>query len=105
MLVAGLMLLAGCSQAAAIAPVSGGREALVRFAGNDVLVAQQVAVLEAPVCAQAGEVVTCSGSTVDGQEIKVAAPAGDPATMTVTVGSRTLYDGPVQAVVDKAGRP
>lgn len=95
----------GCSQAAALAPVSGGREALVRFAGNDVLVGRGVAILRAPVCIQDTVGVACTGTTTDGQPITVEGPPGDPARMVVTVGATTLYDGPVQDVIDRSGRP
>lgn len=94
-----------CSQAAALAPVSGGRAALVRFAGNDVLVTKGVAILSAPVCAQDTSGVACTGTALDGQPIRVVCPPGDPARMVVTIGGTTLYDGPVQDVIDGSGRP
>jgi hypothetical protein len=94
---------AGCSQVAAVAPVGGTREAEVRFAGNDVLVEQGVAILTAPVCASESGTVTCTGAAVDGTVITVSAASGGP--MRVQVGDRTLYDGPVQTVLEKAGRP
>jgi hypothetical protein len=97
------LVTAGCSQVAAVAPVGGTREAEVRFAGNDVLVAQGVAIMAAPVCTSAGETVTCTGSTTDGATITVSAPPGE--RMTVTVGPRTLYDGAYRAVLEAAGRP
>lgn len=100
-----LVAASACSQAAALAPVSGGREALVRFAGNDVLVGRGVAILRAPVCTQDTAGVTCTGTTTDGQPIRVQGPPGDPARMVVTVGAATLYDGPVQDVIDRSGRP
>ena len=100
-----LVAAAGCSQVDALAPVGGGREALVRFAGNDVLVTKGVAIRTAPVCRYDAGAVTCEGSTLDGLPIRVTAPPGDPARMTVTVGSRTLYDGGVQEIVDASGRP
>ncbi|MCF7552392.1 hypothetical protein [Pseudonocardia sp. WMMC193] len=97
------LVTAGCSQVAAVAPVGGTREALVRFAGNDVLVAQGVSILAAPVCTADAGAVTCAGTATDGTAITVSAPADGP--MTVRVGDRVLYDGPVQTVIDEAGRP
>ena len=105
LLVLVMLTASACSQAAALAPVSGGREALVRFAGNDVLVGKGVAILRAPVCTQGPAGVTCTGTTADAQPITVTGPPGDPARMVVTVGATTLYDGPVQDVIDSSGRP
>lgn len=47
------VLLAGCSQIAAIAPVGGSHLAEVRYAAIDLLVDAEVEILTAPVCAQA----------------------------------------------------
>ncbi len=98
-------LLAGCSQAAAIAPVGGDRQATIRFAGNDVLAEQAVAVLVSPTCTQDASGVTCTGRTVPGETIRFVCPPGNPALLTVTVADRRLYSGPVQDVIDRAGRP
>lgn len=86
-------LLAGCSQVAALAPVGGDDVAKVRFAAIDVLVAQGVEIFDAPFCTLDGEAITCTGSTVDGEDVAVASSSSDDATLTVTVGSDTLYDG------------
>lgn len=104
-LLAALLLASSCSQAAALAPVGGGREALVRFAGNDVLVEGRVSVLRAPACTQDATGVVCTGSTVEGQPIRFAGPPGEPATLVVTVGTQQLYSGSAQDVVDRSGRP
>lgn len=97
------LALTGCSQVAAIAPVGGSHLAEVRFAGNDVLVAQQVQIRTAPVCAETGDkTVTCDGDTVDGDPIRVMSPGSSPDRLTVTVGSRSLYDGLLQDVLEKA---
>jgi hypothetical protein len=99
------LVLVGCSQAAAIAPVGGNRLTLVRFAALDVLVANGVALLDAPVCTQSGKDVTCSGDTVDHQPVVVASPDSDRTNMTVTVGGSVVYSGSVQDILDKAARP
>jgi hypothetical protein len=105
-LVVGALALAGCSQVAAIAPVGGGRAAEVRFAVNDVLVAEGVDVLTAPVCeTSAGGDIDCVGEAVGGADIVATAPAGDPAQLTVSVGPAQLYSGGVQDVLDRAARP
>ena len=103
-LVAGV-LLAGCSQIAAIAPVGGSHLAEVRYAAIDVLVAAEVDILTAPVCAQApsGE-VSCQGETTDGTKIAVDSPADDHTVLTVTVGDDELYSGSIMDVIDKAAR-
>ena len=93
------------SQVAAIAPVGGGRIAEVRFAGNDVLAREGVAVLVAPVCTEEASTITCTGSAQDGAVITVRSAADRQTAVTVVVGSRTLYDGPIQDVLDQAARP
>jgi hypothetical protein len=104
-LLAALLLANGCSQAAALAPVGGGREALVRFAGSDVLVERGVPILRAPACTQDAAGVVCTGTTTAGQPIRFEGPPGDPATLVVTVGAQQLYSGSAQDVVDRSGRP
>lgn len=100
-----LLMLAGCSQVAALAPVGGNALSEVRFAANDVLVAQGVDILEAPVCSTAGAAITCQGTTTDGQAIVVASSSADDATITVTVGSATLYSGSLQQLLRDAAEP
>lgn len=98
-------VLTGCSQVAALAPVGGNRVTIVRFAGNDVLVAAGIDLLTAPLCTTSGDAVDCRGTTVDGAAVVVTSTAQDQADMTVTVGDRTVYRGSVQAVLDAAARP
>lgn len=104
LVVAGL-LLAGCSQIAAIAPVGGNHLAEVRYAAIDVLLDADVQILTAPVCAQApsGE-VSCQGKTSDGADITVVSPADDQTIVTVTVGDDELYSGSITDVIDEAAR-
>lgn len=102
---AATLTLAACSQVSALAPVGGNREALLRFAGNDVLVSSGVAIRTAPTCTTGQDDVVCTGEAVGGAPIRFSGAAGDPLVLVVTVGDRTLYDGPAQDVVDRAARP
>jgi hypothetical protein len=99
------VLLAGCSQVAAIAPVGGDHLAEVRYAAIDVLLDAGVEVLTAPVCAQApsGE-VSCQGETTDGTGIAAVSPADDQTVVTVSVGDKELYSGSIMDVLDEAAR-
>ena len=98
--------LAGCSQVAALAPVGGNRATEIRFATIDVLLDEDVAVLEAPTCAEAPDkAVHCTGTTVDGDEITADSPADDQTALTVRVGDEVLYDGTIDDVIETAIRP
>lgn len=94
-------LLSGCSQVDALAQVSGVPEATLRIAANDLLLEQDVAILEAPVCRKETDSYRCEGTTQDGDPIEVIAPLTTPLTMTLTVGGTQLYSGDVQAVIDR----
>lgn len=98
--------LAGCaSQLDGLAPVGGDAMTGVKFAATDVLLQQKFGILEAPVCTETGETVSCVGSLTDGAVISVQADIGTkPHTMTVTVGGSVVYDGEVQKVLDEAAR-
>lgn len=97
------LLLAGCSQVDALAPVGGDRVSGVRYASIDVLTAADVDVMTAPVCAQAADkAVTCEGTTMDGRPIRVVSTAADQASFTVTVGTTVLFTGDIQSVLEKA---
>lgn len=103
---AAALLLAGCSQLAAIAPVGGNRLSDVRYAANDILVREEIDILTAPVCEEADDkAVTCSGETVDGDAITVESPADDQTRLTITVGGTVLFEGVIQDVLDEAMRP
>lgn len=103
---ASALLLVGCSQVSALAPVGGDRVSSVRYAANDLLVDAGIDVMTAPVCVQAADKgVTCQGATMDGQDIRVVSTASDQARMVLRVGSRTLYDGDIQTVLEKAMQP
>lgn len=98
--------LAGCaSQLDGLAPVGGDALTGVKFASTDVLLEKKFGILEAPVCTETGETVSCVGSLTDGAVINVQADIGTkPHTMTVTVGGSVVYDGEVQKVLDEAAR-
>jgi hypothetical protein len=98
--------LAGCaSQLDGLAPVGGDALTGVKFASTDVLLERKLGILEAPVCTQTGDAVSCVGSLTDGAVISVQADIGTkPHTMTVTVGGSVVYDGEVQKVLDEAAR-
>jgi hypothetical protein len=103
---AAALLLSGCSQLAAIAPVGGNRVSDVRYAANDILVDREVDVLTAPVCEMAEDrEVTCTGETFDGEPIEVLSAADDQSNLTITVGGTVLFEGAIQDVLDDAIRP
>lgn len=97
-------LLAGCaSQLDGLAPVGGDAMTGVKFAATDVLLEKKLGILEAPVCTETGDTVSCVGSLTDGAVISVQADIGTkPHTMTVTVGGSVVYDGEVQSILDEA---
>lgn len=99
------VLLTGCSQVQALAPVGGNGLAEVRFAAIDVLLAAGVTVEVAPVCTAQPAAITCLGRAGGGDAITVSSPGSAARTMTVDVGDRRLYDGPVADVLDAAARP
>jgi hypothetical protein len=97
-------ILAGCaSQLDGLAPVGGDAMTGVKFAATDVLLEKKFGILEAPVCTETGNTVSCVGSLTDGAAINVQADIGvKPHTMTVTVGGDVVYDGEVQKILDEA---
>ena len=101
-----LLVLTGCaSQISGLAPVGGDALTGVRIAAVDVLLENKLGILEAPVCTQVAKSVSCVGSLTDGSVVTVEADVSTtPNTMTVTVGGTMIYDGDVQAVLDKAAQ-
>jgi hypothetical protein len=99
-------VLAGCaSQLDGLAPVGGDAMTGVKFAATDVLLEKKFGILEAPVCTETGNTVSCVGSLTDGAVISVQADIGTkPHTMTVPVGGSVVYDGEVQKVLDEAAQ-
>ena len=97
------LLLAGCTQVKALAPVGGDRQTEVRYAAIDVLTREKVDILTAPVCTTVDSTgVTCAGETLTHEQIRAESPADAQELLTVTVGGRTLYTGTVQSVLDQA---
>lgn len=97
-------LLAGCSQVAALAPVGGDGLAEVRYGAIDVLLGDGIDILEAPVCVASGETVTCDGMASSGEPIAVVSSTRADALLEVTVGTRLIYSGSLQTVLDEAAR-
>lgn len=97
-------VLSGCSQFAQLQPVAGDAITAVNNATSDVVFAQGISVMEWPKCEFENKVYVCTGTTVDGQEIKGVAPDAEALSLTVTVGGKTLYQGPVIDVINEAGR-
>lgn len=105
MLAVACLVLAGCSQVAAIAPVGGGHEAEVRYAAIDVLLESGTEVLVAPVCeSDTAGAVSCTGETVAGEPISVVSPASDPTVFEVKVGADVIHSGKIMEVIDRAAR-
>lgn len=99
------LVLTGCSQVQALAPVGGNGLAQVRFAAVDVLLSAGVTVEVAPVCTAEPDAITCTGRAGGGEAIAVSSPGSAAQTMTVDVGDRRLYDGSVGDVLNAAARP
>lgn len=95
------ILLAGCSQVAALAPVGGDRITSLRIAAVDVLLAEGVQIKVTPVCETGTTDYTCEGSTMSGDTISVTGPVTGDLTMVVKVGDRTVYDGSVATVLEQ----
>lgn len=100
------LLLTGCSQVSALAPVGGDRATEIRFATIDLLLDEGIELGEAPTCTQAEDAaVSCTGTTADGTEISVTSSAEDQASLEVTVGGKVIYSGAISDVIEKAARP
>lgn len=100
------LVLSGCTQVAAIAPVGGDHLAEVRFAAIDVLTAADVELLSAPDCTEKSDgAISCTGEALDGSAITVESTADDPESLTVAVGSDVLYTGSILEALETALRP
>lgn len=118
----GVGALAGCTQLSSLGPVSGLPSNTMQIAVDNVLIAEKVNVLDGVVCKQLDtKELECKGSTVDKEPIlatgtapvsqkSTLSPGGNPTVavdgileiqMVVKVGSKTIYSGPAQAVVEK----
>lgn len=98
------LLLTGCSQVAALAPVGGDAEAAARIATIDVLLAQGVELGEAPECQSTDEAISCTGTTADGQQIVASATTAADSPLEVSVGGTTIFTGTVADVIADASR-
>jgi hypothetical protein len=96
--------LAACSsQLAALGPVSGDGLNRVRIAATDVLMAQGLDILRAPVCTQVAKQVTCEGSLVGGASVAVTADiTSTPYPMTLAIDGKVVFNGDAQTVLDRA---
>ncbi len=98
--------LSGCgrlmSQVGALTAVGGDRAAAVGAAADDILIRERVQVMQWPQCSETKKAVSCTGATLDGVAITVESPSGSPLTMTITVGTRELFRGDVQPILDEA---
>jgi len=99
---AGGLLLTGCSQINSLTPVGGSAVTSVRNATNDVLVDQQVSILVAPVCTEVDSGFTCTGSTIDGQEILTKAGGTSPYELTISIDGEVIFTGTAKEVLEAA---
>lgn len=102
LVIAGGLLLTGCSQINALQPVSGGPITTVRNATYVVLIDQQVPIKVAPVCEEAADAFLCIGSTLDGSEITVTAKVAAPYDLTIEVGGEVIFTGSAEQVLSDA---
>jgi hypothetical protein len=89
------------SQIAGLKPVGGDTVYQVRVASIDVLLDANVVMKSVPSCEQEAVQVTCTGSTLDGVPITVTSPGSRADDMSVTVGDKTIYQGPVMEILNK----
>lgn len=94
--------LTGCSQVAALTPVGGDSITSVRNAVYDVLVDQEVPILVAPQCETVDSGFTCTGTTIDGAEIRAEAGGTTPYPLVISVGGEQIFSGDAQQVLDDA---
>lgn len=99
-----VVMVSGCSQVDAYAPVSGGPKSTVEIAVADVLAAQQVPVLVRPECELVEQAFACKGSTTAGQPIVATSTATAPFMLTLTVGDTVIFDGDAQDAINDAMR-
>lgn len=96
------LTLTACSQVSALTPVGGTAITSVRNATYEVLIDQQVPILVAPQCEPSDGGFTCTGTTIEGQEIIAIAEGTDPYPMTITVGNAVIFEGNAQDVLEAA---
>lgn len=96
------LVLTACSQVSSLTPVGGASLTSVRNATYDVLVDQQVPILVAPECTSTDSGFTCTGSTIDDEDIVAEAGAQAPYELKISVGGRVIFDGTAQEVLEAA---
>ena len=119
----GGLALSGCSQLDSLKQVSGVSVNTLQIAVGYELIDQDIAILVTPNCIEgdSGKTFICEGKTTNNQPISVTAnggtastftlaPGGTPTAapdgtldmnMTIKVGTRTIYSGSVQDVIDR----
>ncbi|MCC8930928.1 hypothetical protein [Rhodococcus sp. I2R] len=97
------LVLAGCSQVDALAPVGGAGVADLRYATNEVLLEKGVDILVAPVCDGQGLALRCVGETVGNETITATSTSEDESSFDLVVGTSVIYSGPVQSVLERNG--
>lgn len=96
------LLLSGCSQIDALAPVGGAAITTVRNATYDVLIDEDIEILVAPQCSVVSSGFTCEGTTVDGAPIIAEADPEAPYELTIVVGEEVIFEGTAQDVLQAA---
>lgn len=96
------LLLSGCSQIDALAPVGGAAITTVRNATYDVLIDEDIEILVAPQCSVVSSGFTCEGTTVDGAPIIAEAAPEAPYELTIVVGEEVIFEGTAQDVLQAA---
>ncbi|MGV1035862.1 MAG: hypothetical protein ACOYD0_02395 [Candidatus Nanopelagicales bacterium] len=102
------LALAGCSGTVVGLAQSGNMNVIyLATASNDLLIANKVAIYQAPRCSVTNEIkYDCTGETTNGKTITASVPDGsiDDPIMTLTVGKRQIYQGSVLAVIQGNAR-
>lgn len=96
-------VLMGCSQIDGLQPVSGVPLSTVGIAANQVLVAKRIPIKTAPICTESTTEFTCTGATLKDEPIMVKVPNDQSQVMTITVGGKKIFTGPVQDVIEASG--
>ena len=98
----GAVLLTGCSQIDALAPVGGEAQTTIRNATYDVLLDNGVEILVAPTCAKESTQIICRGSTVTGAPIVATGASTKPYTLRIEVDGVVIFDGSATDVLADA---
>lgn len=100
----GALALSGCSQVVGLAVQGNMNVIYLSSSSTDVLLDKGYKLKQKPVCTVANSKdYSCTGSTVDGQQIAVTVPDStveDP-QMIITVGSTQIFSGSVIQVIEQ----